>query len=163
MLTQIHLSKATTSQEVEETIDEVRALARGIYPSVLSEHGLAAALQTAARASPIPISLDLDGIGRFSPEVENTVYFACVEAMQNVAKHARGARHVEIAVSNGEALFFAITDDGEGFDGRVAATGAGLANLRDRLAAVGGEMTIESSPGHGTRVAGRVPAAGGAG
>jgi signal transduction histidine kinase len=146
--------------ETEETIDEVRALAHGIYPSLLAERGLPDALRAAALAAPISTSLATDGVGRYSPEVESTVYFACLEALQNAAKHAH-AEHVAITLVAGERLRFEIADDGEGFENGALTNGAGLTNLRDRVSAIGGELQIESSRGGGTRVSGSLPVANG--
>ncbi len=144
--------------DVELATEEVRALAHGIYPPLLTERGLAEALQAAARSAPLPTSVRIAAIGRYDPEVESTVYFACMEALQNAAKHAGGASGVTIEVSDNGRLRFEVRDDGAGFaPGRMPSDGSGLANLHDRLAAVGGEIAIESSPGDGTRVAGVIP------
>jgi signal transduction histidine kinase len=143
--------------EVEETIDDVRALAGGIYPPVLASQGLAGALRAAAVTSPLPTSVEVDGIGRYGPQIETTVYFACVEALQNAVKHARGATGVSISLAADGALHFEIRDDGAGFEAADTVRGAGLTNLRDRVAAVGGELNVESVPDRGTRVAGSVP------
>ncbi len=140
-------------EDVEATIDEVRSFARGVYPSLLVERGLAEALRAAGRSAPIPTIVDADRIGRYPPEIEATVYFACMEALQNVAKHARGARGAVISVSHNPHLRFEVRDDGTGFRPNDAGAG-GLTNLRDRLAAVGGELEVESAPGRGTRVTG---------
>ncbi|MEA2293623.1 MAG: hypothetical protein QOE86_1262, partial [Solirubrobacteraceae bacterium] len=141
--------------QVEEAIDQVRALAKGIYPPVLSERGIVDALEMAARTAALPVRLELEGIGRYRSELESTVYFACVEALQNASKHA-GATEVTIALHDDGELHFEVRDDGAGFDGRLV-DGSGLSNLRDRLAAVGGELRITSRPGNGTVVSGRVP------
>ena len=141
-------------EEVEATIDEVRSFARGVYPSLLVERGLAEALRAAGRSAPIPTIVDADRIGRYPPEIEATVYFACMEALQNVAKHARGARGAVISVSHNPHLRFEVRDDGAGFRPGDAGAGSGLTNLRDRLAAVGGALDVESAPGRGTRVTG---------
>jgi signal transduction histidine kinase len=144
--------------EVDATIDEVRAFARGVYPSLLAERGLSEALRAAGRSAPVPTMVDAPAIGRYSPEVEATVYFACMEALQNVAKHAHEASGVMISVSQNERLRFEVRDDGEGFDARRAEYGAGLTNLRDRLDAVGGTLDVRSVPGRGTTISGAIPA-----
>ena len=95
-------------------------------------------------------------IGRYPAEVESAVYFCCLEAIQNASKHAADASLVEITLSDGDALRFEVRDDGGGFNGEVA-EGAGLTNMRDRLAAVGGELEITSVVGQGTVVTGTVP------
>jgi signal transduction histidine kinase len=95
---------------------------------------------------------------RYGPEVERTVYFACMEALQNAAKHAHGATGVTITVRERDRLRFEVRDDGAGFaPGRVGDGGAGLVNLRERLAAVGGVLDVASVPGGGTCVAGAIP------
>ncbi|MFL5909631.1 MAG: sensor histidine kinase, partial [Gaiellaceae bacterium] len=144
--------------EVDATIDEVRAFARGVYPPLLAERGLSEALRAAGRSAPLPTMVDAPAIGRYSPEVEATVYFACMEALQNAAKHAHGASGVMISVSQNERLRFEVRDDGEGFDALRADYGAGLTNLRDRLDAVGGELDVASEPGRGTTISGAIPA-----
>jgi signal transduction histidine kinase len=143
--------------DVEETIDEVRSIARGIYPSLLADGGLEEALRAAALGAPLPARVDSDGVRRYEPEVETTVYYACVEALHNAVKHARGATGVWISLSDDGALRFEVRDDGAGFTEPASSAGAGLTNIRDRLAALGGLVTIESDPGVGTRVAGIVP------
>jgi signal transduction histidine kinase len=145
---------------VDETIDEVRSFARGIYPSLLAERGLSEALRAAGRSAPIPTIVDAAAIGRYAPELEATVYFACMEALQNAAKHAQDASGVTIAVTHNPHLRFEVSDDGGGFDPAHTNGGTGITNLRDRLAAVGGELHVESSPGHGTRISGVIPARG---
>jgi signal transduction histidine kinase len=144
--------------EVDATIDEVRAFARGVYPALLAERGLSEALRAAGRSAPVPTMVDASAIGRYSPEIEATVYFACVEALQNAAKHAHEASGVMISVSQNERLRFEVRDDGEGFDARRADYGAGLTNLRDRLDAVGGTLDVRSAPGKGTTISGAIPA-----
>jgi signal transduction histidine kinase len=144
--------------EVETAAEEVRALAHGIYPPQLTERGLGDALRSAARGAALPTTVRAEHVGRYDPAVESTVYFACMEALQNAAKHAHGATRVTIEVSENGGLRFEVRDDGPGFaPGGHAPDGSGLANLRDRLAAVGGELEIRSAPGDGTRVAGIIP------
>jgi signal transduction histidine kinase len=144
--------------DVETATEEVRALAHGIYPPLLSERGLTEALRAAARSAPLPTTVHMDHVGRYSADVESTVYFACMEALQNAAKHAEGATRVTIAVADNGRLRFEVRDDGVGFaTGGRAYDGDGLANLHDRLAAVGGELEVDSVPGDGTCVAGAIP------
>ena len=148
--------------EIETASEEVRALAHGIYPPQLTERGLTHALRAAARGAPLPTTVRTEHVGRYGPAVESTVYFACMEALQNTAKHAHGATGVTIDVCENGRLRFEVRDDGAGFaPGEHAHDGSGLANLRDRLAAVGGELEIRSAPGDGTRVAGTIPVRGG--
>ncbi len=141
-----------------EALEDVRSLAHGVYPALLTQRGLVDALHEVTLRSPIPTSLLLTGdIGRYPPDVESAVYFCCLEAMQNAAKHAAGASLITIALSDDGALRFEVGDDGAGFDRRTTSPGAGLANMRDRLAAVGGELEMISEAGKGTRVVGLVP------
>ena len=142
---------------VDETIDDVRSIARGIYPSLLADRGLVEALRAAALGAPLAARVDAEGVGRYDPEIETTVYYACIEALQNAAKHATGATGVWISMSDAGNLRFEVQDDGAGFAVASPSPGAGLMNMRDRLAAVGGVVTIESEIGVGTRVAGMVP------
>jgi signal transduction histidine kinase len=142
--------------EVDGTLEEIRALAHGVYPSLLGERGLAEALQAAALTTPIAARVEPDGVGRYPQAVESAVYFSCLEAMQNASKHARGARQIIISLKQDDALRFQVRDDGAGFDSALSTPGAGLTNMRDRLVAVGGELSVRSS-GAGTVVTGRVP------
>jgi signal transduction histidine kinase len=143
--------------EVEEAIDHIREVALGIYPSLLAERGLPDALRSAARRSPVATSVRAAGVGRYRRDVESTVYFACLEAMQNAAKHADGATEVSVALSAEGGLSFEVRDDGRGFDQAAVPPGTGLLNVRDRVMALGGSVWIESTPQTGTRVAGVLP------
>jgi signal transduction histidine kinase len=143
--------------EVCEIIDEIRALGHGVYPSILRERGLADALRAAAARSPLPARVDAVDDTRYPAEVEAAVYFVCLEALQNAAKHAR-ATQVSITLRGTGALSFAVADDGAGFSERSVEPGSGLRNMRERLAEVGGELAVESVPGRGTRISGAVPA-----
>jgi signal transduction histidine kinase len=143
--------------EANDALDDLRDLARGIYPPLLADKGLAAALEGQARKSPMPVEVQPDGIGRYPQETEAAVYFSCLEALQNVAKYAGATRAtVRLAQADG-SLTFEVSDDGRGFDPAVVGYGTGLQGIADRLAAVGGEITIRSAPGDGTTVAGRLP------
>ena len=146
----------TLGPSVEETIDEIRSLARGVYPSLLADRGLAEALRAAAQTGPIHAVVQPDGVGRYSSEVESAVYFCCLEALQNAYKHAEGAKTISISLANGDSLRFEVSDDGVGFDVGATPAGAGLTSMRDRLAAIGGEVTVSSSSGGGTVVSGSV-------
>jgi signal transduction histidine kinase len=125
---------------------------------LLAAQGLRPALQSAARRAPVPVAVDARGVGRLPPAIESAVYFSCLEALQNAVKHA-GAGSVSVALADGDLVRFEVCDDGRGFDldGNGNGRGQGLANMRDRVAAVGGELVIESAPGRGTRVAGSIP------
>jgi signal transduction histidine kinase len=144
--------------EAEEALEEVRRLAHGVYPSLLADQGLPEALRALARDGSLVSRVEVDSVGRYAPEIESAVYFCCLEALQNSTKHAVGATSVTISVSHDDGeLRFAVADDGPGFEPERIRPGAGLTNMRDRLAAVGGELTVGSEPGNGTQVAGRIP------
>jgi signal transduction histidine kinase len=144
-------------EEVEDALDDVRSLARGIYPALLADRGVEEALQAAARRSPVAATVATRGLGRYPPEIEAAVYFCCLEALQNVAKHARGATSASVTAVDDGALRFDVRDDGSGFVVDSVLEGTGLANMRDRVGAVGGKLTISSRPGAGTHVAGVIP------
>jgi signal transduction histidine kinase len=148
---------AALAGEVEHTIDDVRSLARDSQPDVLTREGIAEALRSAATGGPVSTRVVSHGLGRFEPEVERTVYFSCLEAVQNAIKHASGVSHITILLSAGDRLRFEVRDDGAGFSDHPSPHGAGLANITDRLASVGGELTIASAPGRGTSVIGVIP------
>ncbi len=144
--------------ELHQAQSELRNLAHGVYPTTLTQHGLAPAVQAAADNCPIPVRLKIGDVPRFPIEVESTFYFCILEAMQNAVKHSR-ADVVYISVGGRpDRLRFEIADNGIGFD--VDHTdGVGLQNLRDRLGAIGADLSITSRPGRGTTVIGehRVP------
>ncbi|HXZ74817.1 MAG TPA: histidine kinase, partial [Streptosporangiaceae bacterium] len=118
-------------------LDDLRALAHGIYPPVLADQGLTAALQAQAGKAPLPVLVEADGIGRYQRDAEATVYFCILEALQNVTKYARASRAtVALSCPDGH-LGFTVTDDGDGFDAANATRGTGLQGMADRLAAVG--------------------------
>jgi signal transduction histidine kinase len=144
--------------EVDEIIEEVRSLAHGIYPPLLASGGLGEALRATGRRSALPVTVTAEGVGRFAPETESAVYFCCMEALQNAGKHAAGASYAKVELRLDGDLLFEVCDDGCGFDSEPSGEGAGITGMRDRIAAVGGEMRIESSPGAGTRILGRVSA-----
>jgi signal transduction histidine kinase len=143
--------------DVEEAIDEVRSLARGIYPAALADRGLADALRAAALRSPLPATVLAVGVGRYSREIETTAYFCCLEALQNASKHAQGASAAVIELSDNGSLRVEVRDDGAGFDVASTGHGSGLVNMRDRLSAVGGELATVSSPGGGARIIITIP------
>ena len=144
--------------EVESALEEVRALAHGIYPAILYDRGLAEALRAAARRSPIPTTVDAHRLSSQSAEIATAVYFCCLEALQNAAKHADDATAIDVVVRQSEStLFFSVSDDGCGFVVDAGRAGKGMLNMRDRVASVGGDLTVRSRPGSGTRVSGRIP------
>jgi signal transduction histidine kinase len=147
-------------RDVREAINEVRSLAHGIYPPLLLDAGLVEALTVSARRSASPVTLTADRVGRYDTDVEAAVYFCCMEALQNAAKHAPGAA-VHVHLEEVDATLRLIVDDaGPGLgDGGAARRGHGLDNMADRLGAVGGELELTASPTGGTRVCGAVPVA----
>jgi signal transduction histidine kinase len=144
-------SAATTA------LEDLRDLARGIYPPLLADEGLSAALAAQARKSPVPVAVEAPEIGRFSEDVEAAIYFSCLEALQNVAKYAEASR-VTIALTRMDgALAFEVADDGVGFDPASATRGTGLQGIADRIDALGGRFEVSSRPGGGTTLHGAVP------
>jgi signal transduction histidine kinase len=138
-------------------LDDLRDLARGIYPPLLADKGLPAALEAQARKSPVPVVVEANEVGRCSQDVEAAVYFSCLEALQNVAKYA-GASRVSITLSRTDGrLTFAVTDDGVGFDPASTHDGTGLQGIADRLDALGGAFEVMSAVGRGTVLNGSVP------
>lgn len=144
--------------DTDEAIDNLRDLARGIYPPLLAAEGLVAALQAQARKAPLPVSVHAERIGRYDQGVEAAVYFCCLEALQNVAKYASAtAARIDLEETDG-AVHFTVTDDGDGFDPDDTAMGSGLVNMTDRVDALGGTVVLRSEPGRGTTLAGSIPA-----
>jgi signal transduction histidine kinase len=144
--------------ELNEALQELRELAHGLYPPLLASDGLHAALAGAALHAAIPVTVEGDAIARLPRAIESAAYFACLEALQNAAKHGGdGARaNVHLKVSR-HALTFSVSDDGNGFDADAISHGHGLVNLHDRLGALGGGAEVTSAPGQGTTVRGRIP------
>jgi signal transduction histidine kinase len=138
-------------------LENLRDLARGIYPPLLADKGLAAALEAQSRKVTFPVLIEPDGVGRYPQEVESTVYFCVLEALQNVGKYANAnAVTVRLREVDGQ-LAFEITDDGVGFDPASVGRGTGLRGMADRVEAVGGSFELRSAPGEGTTIRGRVP------
>ena len=143
---------------VHEAMEEFRDLAHGIFPPLLQDRGLEEALTNAARRAHISTRFETNARGRYDPEIEATVYFCCVEALQNAAKHAgEGARATIRLHTTEEALSFEVADDGSGLDPAHTTFGTGLTNMRDRVEASGGALRIESTLGGGTRVSATIP------
>jgi len=143
--------------ESDQALETLRALARGIYPPLLREQGLATALRAATEKMPLRATLNAEDIPRYPPEVEAAVYFVCLEALQNVTKHA-GASRVEINLrSLAHELSFEVIDNGAGFDVAKDARGSGLRNMMDRIEGMGGRLVIQSTLHRGTTVSGTAP------
>jgi signal transduction histidine kinase len=143
--------------QVDDAVETLSALALGIYPPVLEEHGLVAALEAQARLGTVPVVLDAERADRLPIDLEAAVYFVCLEALQNAAKYANASRvDVRLRKEDG-TLRFEVDDDGDGFVQSANGGGTGLAGMRDRLAVFGGTVEIDSAPGRGTAVRGSVP------
>ena len=147
--------------ELEEILEELRDLAHGLYPPVLREFGLREALASVVRRSVSPARLEAAAIGRYSEDEEAAVYFCCVEGLQNVVKHAgSGATAVIRLWERDGRLYFEVADDGAGFELEAARrSGDGYTNMTDRMAGVGGTLSVDSAPGQGTTVGGSLPVA----
>jgi signal transduction histidine kinase len=149
---------ADLSGELDAAIEDVRVIAHGLYPPLLSAYGLGKALNAAATRTMGHVTIDTHGLGRYPSEVERAVYFSCLASIQNAAKHAKSTTiAVRVREQAHHELHFSVTDDGVGFDPAQINAGMGLTNIRERVSAAGGVVTIDSAPSHGTRVAGLVP------
>jgi signal transduction histidine kinase len=145
--------------DTASALANLRDLARGIYPPLLADLGLAAALGAQASKSALSVTIQADGIGRFAQDTEAAVYFCCLEALQNTAKYGHATKaQIGLQAQNG-TLQFTVSDDGTGYDTRQTPMGSGLRNMADRLAALGGRLDVRSAPGHGTTVTGQLPTA----
>jgi signal transduction histidine kinase len=135
----------------------LRDLARGIYPPLLADLGLVAALNAQAAKSAVPVAVEVDGIGRFPQDTEAAVYFCCLEALQNIAKYAHATQaRICLRAQNG-TLRFTVSDDGTGYDARHTPLGSGQRNMADRLAALGGRLEVWSAPSQGTTITAHLP------
>ncbi|MGH2658617.1 MAG: histidine kinase [Actinomycetota bacterium] len=149
---------ARLHSETTDTLSELRDLARGIYPPLLAERGLVAALEAQAHRAAVPVEIEADGIERYPQEAEAAAYFCCLEALQNAAKYAN-AGWVVVRLSHADgSLAFIVEDGGVGFDPASTPRGSGLQNMADRVEALGGLLEVRSAPGEGTVVSGHVPA-----
>ena len=150
--------------DARDALETLRDLARGLFPPLLVDSGLVAALRAHVAKTGLEAELDAGSLGatRFDPKVEAAVYFCCREALQNASKHAPGSRVSVSLVTEDGWLTFSVSDTGPGFDPGTVAEGSGLRNLKDRLEALGGHLQVRSAPGQGTTVAGHVPATPGA-
>jgi signal transduction histidine kinase len=151
---------AATLEEIQrdlmDALEDLRDLARGIYPPLLADKGLPAALEAQARKVSVPVTVRPDGVGRYPQDVEAAVYFSCLEALQNVAKYADASSVAIILSGSDRSLSFTVEDDGRGFDTASTSYGTGLQGIADRLDAIGGHLSIDSEPGRGTRITGSV-------
>jgi signal transduction histidine kinase len=141
---------------LRDALDDLRDLARGIYPPLLADKGLAAALEAQGRKGVVATTIQPDGIGRYPREIEAAVYFCTLEALQNVAKYAEATTAAVRLSERGDRLVFEIEDDGRGFDPAATSYGSGLQGMSDRLEAIGGSLAVQSGPGEGTVVRGEI-------
>jgi signal transduction histidine kinase len=147
--------------DTTDALENLRDLARGIYPPLLADKGLAAALEVQGRKATIPVRIEPDGVDRYPQEIESAVYFCVLEALQNVGKYAN-AHEVRIRLREDDGLLrFEVEDDGVGFDPDDVGHGTGLRGMADRVEALGGTFELDSAPGRGTTIAGRLPLGGG--
>jgi signal transduction histidine kinase len=148
---------AKLGSQATAALEDLRDLARGIYPPLLADKGLAAALENQARKAAVPTTVEADAVGRYPQEIEATIYFCTLEALNNVAKYSEASRAVVRLSQVDGHIEFAVEDDGRGFDASAGTYGTGLQGMADRLDAVGGELRVESTPGAGSTVSGSVP------
>ena len=143
--------------DADEALETLRDLARGIYPPLLADKGLVVALESQARKATVPVRVEAEGVERYAQDVEATVYFCVLEALQNVQKYAQASQvEVRLHTEDGK-LIFEVIDDGAGFAVGSVRKGAGLTNMNDRVDALGGSIEVTSHPGAGTCVAGALP------
>jgi signal transduction histidine kinase len=154
-LDQVHQELAGVEAELDEALDELRELSRGIHPAILSEGGLGPALRNLARRSSVPVQLQVRTQARLPERVEVAAYYVVAEALTNVAKHA-SASVVQVDVDTDNGLVrLAIQDDGVG--GADPTRGSGLIGLKDRVEVTGGTLRVESHPGQGTSLLAKLP------
>ena len=145
---------STASDELAESLGELRELARGLHPAVL-EYGLTTALESLAGRSPVPTAVSWDVADRLPQKIELAAYFVACEALANVAKYARASTASVRLSRTDRSLVVEIADDGVG--GADAAAGSGLRGLADRVEALGGHLLVTSPPGEGTVVTAELP------
>jgi signal transduction histidine kinase len=146
---------AEADGELGQALEELRELARGIHPAVLTERGLVTALHVLAERVPVPVEVAQLPDGRLPDSIEAAIYYVVAEAITNVAKYAQASRaSVAVERSNGVATVI-VSDDGVG--GAELVPGSGLVGLADRVEALGGRLRLESPPGHGTRLEAEIP------
>jgi signal transduction histidine kinase len=146
--------------ELDDALGEIRAVTWGNLTAQLHRLGVAASLRTLAASTPVPVTVEVDGFGRYSPRVERSVYFCCAEALQNVVKHAGPRAAARIRLSHRQdCVSFEVEDTGRGFDPHTGRRGEGIRNISDRVAALNGRSSIDSRPGFGTLVRGEIPIA----
>jgi signal transduction histidine kinase len=148
---------ADLQTETVQAIEDLRDLARGIYPPLLADKGLVAALEAQTRKGSFATLVEAENVARYPQQVEAAVYFCTLEALNNVAKYSGADRAVvRLAQSDGD-LTFEVSDNGAGFDMDRTTYGTGLRGMEDRVDAIGGTLVIRSAPGTGTSITGRIP------
>jgi signal transduction histidine kinase len=146
---------ARIADELAAAVDDLRELARGIHPAILSEGGLGPALKSLARRSAVPVELDLDLPARLPEPVEVAAYYVVSEALANAAKHARAEVVMVDATARDRTLRLSVRDDGIG--GATSGAGSGLLGLTDRVESLGGTISVDSPPGDGTTLRVELP------
>jgi len=145
--------------EANEAIETLRELARGLYPPILAQDGLVAAIEAQARRTPVPVEVVGGPLPRYAQQTEASVYFCVLEALQNVVKHAEATKATVCFESQPGQLVFSVSDNGRGLNPDRVRSGSGMQNMRDRIEVLGGNLQVESSPNAGTRVIGSIPVA----
>ena len=147
-------------QELDDALADIRSVTRAGSPELLARFGVPSCLRSAASTSPVPVRIEAVGFGRLDPQIEQSVYYCCLEALQNVIKHAGPNAVARIRLRRAsDNVTFEVEDSGRGFDPARVARGEGLTNLTDRLAVMRGRLSIDSRPGMGTRIFGEIPIA----
>jgi signal transduction histidine kinase len=151
-------------RELDAALGEIRNVTRDGSPQLLLRNGVTDSLRSVAAQSPQPITVESVNFGRYEPRLERGIYYCCVEAIQNVVKHAgpKAIVHIRL-VGEPDRISFFVDDSGIGFDPMRVQAGAGLVNLADRVDVMGGRLTIDSHPGMGTRIHGEIPVEAGRG
>ena len=153
---QLHAFLDHAADDLQQAITELRELARGVHPMLLTQEGLASALKALAERAPLPVEISAPS-RRFHDTVESTAYFFVSEAVTNAARHAAASVvHVEVTVA-GDEMTVRVRDDGVGGANPATPGGSGLLGMRDRVVALGGRMTVTSPTGGGTTLVARLP------
>ena len=146
--------------DLEDALADIRSVTRAGSPELLARFGVPSCLRSAASTSPVPVRIEAVGFGRLEPQIEQSVYYCCLEALQNVIKHAGPNAVARIRLRRtSDNVTFEVEDSGRGFDPARVERGEGLTNLTDRLAVMRGRLSIDSRPGMGTRIFGEIPIA----
>jgi signal transduction histidine kinase len=144
--------------DVRAALAELRELAARIHPPLLGGRGLAASLRAGIAREPVAVEIEAEPLGPLPEPLAAAVYLSCLDAVKNAAAHAGGGVHVRVVLrGNEDGVSFAVEDDGAGFDPATTTPGAGLARIADRVSALGGSSSVESSPGRGTRITAEIP------